>query len=216
MSDDLFRDPFVLKVIRATLVSKGIPDERLDEAVDKVVRACVERVRRTGRPPADVGQATAIALTIANAAGRARPRPEGGASTPPPKEPATESSPPPAPVPAASEKRPEKAPRATTRRRAPVAWIAAGLAMVLAGLTVVYLRSARERGEPEPARGATQSADAYATASPEGDGGAEATPHEALDADIVDEAAAQGGGEGTDAAQPEAASVPDAARDAAP
>ncbi len=67
---DLFYDPFVLKVIRATLASLGVRGkDELEAAMSNVVLACVERSRRSGRPPQDVGQATAIALTIANAAG---------------------------------------------------------------------------------------------------------------------------------------------------
>ena len=55
MSDGLFYDPAVLKVIRAILVSRGIRAEQdLEDAIGDVVLACIEYVRETGRPPEDV------------------------------------------------------------------------------------------------------------------------------------------------------------------
>ena len=66
MSDARFYDPAVLKVVRAVVVSRGIRAEPdLEDAIGAVVLACIEYVRRTGRPPEDVGQATAIARRIA-------------------------------------------------------------------------------------------------------------------------------------------------------
>jgi hypothetical protein len=156
MSDDLFRDPFVLKVIRATLVSQGMRDERLEEAVEKVVRACVERTRRSGRPPTDVGQATALALTIVNAAaGRARARPD--VASVPPSAPTSESKPPPAPMPAETPKPQQKAPPPPARR-SPVSWIAAALAATLAALAAAYFGFLRPRdSEQQPSRAASES-----------------------------------------------------------
>src|SRR5450755_2317217 len=80
MSDHLFSDPPVLKVIRAILVSRGIRAEHeLEDAIGEVVLACIELVRSTGRPPEDVAQAIAIARPIARAdatdAARKRARP---------------------------------------------------------------------------------------------------------------------------------------------
>src|SRR5579859_1045831 len=142
MSDDLFRSPFVLQVIRATLVSKGIPGERLEEAIEKVVRACVERVRRSGRPPADVGQATAIALTIANAAGRARARPEAtAATTQEPSAPERGASSPPAHTERTTDEAPKPQDQAPRSRRTAVALVTAGVVAALAGATVLYLGS---------------------------------------------------------------------------
>ncbi len=68
MLERLFYDPAVLKVVRAVLVSKGIRDEQdLEDAIGEVVLACVEHVRATGRPPADVAGAIAMARPIARA-----------------------------------------------------------------------------------------------------------------------------------------------------
>ncbi len=70
MSDRLFYDPAVLKVIRAILVSSGIRSEPdLEDAIGEVVLACIEHVRKTGRPPEDVSAAIAIARPIARAKG---------------------------------------------------------------------------------------------------------------------------------------------------
>jgi hypothetical protein len=67
MSEALFYDPAVLKVIRAILVSKGIRAEQdLEDAIGEVVLACIEYVRRTGRPPKNADEAIAIARTVAN------------------------------------------------------------------------------------------------------------------------------------------------------
>ena len=67
MSEALFYDPAVLKVIRAILVSKGIRAEQdLEDAIGEVVLACIEYVRQTGRPPKNVDEAKAIARTVAN------------------------------------------------------------------------------------------------------------------------------------------------------
>jgi hypothetical protein len=70
MSDGLFYDPAVLKVIRAILVSGGIRAEQdLEDAIGEVVLACIEHVRGTGRPPEDVAGAIAIARPIARGDG---------------------------------------------------------------------------------------------------------------------------------------------------
>jgi hypothetical protein len=67
MSEALFYDPAVLNVVRAIVVSRGIRAEQdLEDAIGEVVLACIEYVRRTGRPPEDVAQAIAIARLIAN------------------------------------------------------------------------------------------------------------------------------------------------------
>jgi hypothetical protein len=216
MSDDLFRDPFVLQVIRATLVSNGIPGERLDDAVDKVVRACVERVRRGARAPADVGQATAIALTVVNAAaGRARARPGAGAATP--KEPgAPESVAPPAAIhgdrTSEEVQRPQvKAPR---RRKATVVWIAAGIVAALAGAAALVLGSLRPRGDA-PSAPSASSVGLGPAPSLEGDASAEAMPSEAIAAEVV-EAGAEDGARATDAAGTAPVPMPDAAEEPAP
>jgi hypothetical protein len=216
MSDDLFRSPFVLQVIRATLVSKGIPGERLEEAIEKVVRACIERVRRSGRPPADVGQATAIALTIANAAGRARPRPDAAAAT---------TQEPPAPERGASspathaDRKTEEAPKpqdqAPRSRRAAVALVTAGIVAALAGATVLYLGSPRPPTVEGSALSANATTEGNANPGPLVDARAQAAAHEAIVADTPD-AAGEGGGEGNDAPQPSPASVPDSAREPDP
>jgi hypothetical protein len=66
MSDALFYDRAVLKVIRAILVSTGIRGEQdLEDGIGEVVLACIEHVRSTGRPPKDVAEAIAIARPIA-------------------------------------------------------------------------------------------------------------------------------------------------------
>ena len=68
MSDALFYDPAVLKVVRAILVSNGIRAEHdLEDAIGEVVLDCIEYVRRSGRPPGDVAQAIALARPIARA-----------------------------------------------------------------------------------------------------------------------------------------------------
>jgi hypothetical protein len=70
MSESLFYDPAVLKVIRAILVSAGIRSEPdLEDAIGEVVLACIEHVRKTGRPPKDVAEAIAIARPIARGDG---------------------------------------------------------------------------------------------------------------------------------------------------
>jgi DNA-directed RNA polymerase specialized sigma24 family protein len=70
MSDGLFDDPAVLKVIRAILVSSGTRAEQdLEDAIREVVLACIEHVRDTGRPPGDVSAAIAIARPIARGDG---------------------------------------------------------------------------------------------------------------------------------------------------
>lgn len=70
MSDGLFYDPAVLKVIRAILVSGGIRAEHdLEDAIGEVVLACLEHVRDRGRPPGNVAAAIAIARPIARADG---------------------------------------------------------------------------------------------------------------------------------------------------
>jgi DNA-directed RNA polymerase specialized sigma24 family protein len=70
MSDGLFYEPAVLEVVRAILVSKGIRAEPdLEDAIGDVVLACIEHVRRTGRPPEDVAGALAIARPVASAEG---------------------------------------------------------------------------------------------------------------------------------------------------
>jgi hypothetical protein len=213
MSDDLFRSPFVLQVIRATLVSKGIPGERLEEAIEKVVRACIERVRRSGRPPADVGQATAIALTIANAAGRARPRPEAGAATTqPPPAPESGGSPPATHAGKTTEEPPKPQDQAPRSRRAAVALITAGVVAALAGATVLYLGSPRPRSVEGSALGANATTEGNASAEPLVDARAQATAHEAIVADTP-EAAVEGGAEGLDAAESTPSSVPDSARE---
>jgi hypothetical protein len=216
MSDDLFRSPFVLQVIRATLVSKGIPGDRLEDAIEKVVRACIERVRRSGRPPADVGQATAIALTIANAAGRARARPEVAAATSS-EPPAPESG---APPPAAhAERTAEEAPKpqaeAPRSRRAAITWITAGLGAALAAATALYLGSPGPRAVQGSAQSANAAAGGNENVALQVDARAPAMAHEAIAADTP-EAAAEGGGEGPDAAQPTSTSAPDSAGEAAP
>jgi hypothetical protein len=215
MSDDLFRSPFVLQVIRATLVSKGIPGEHLDEAIEKVVRACIERVRRSGRPPADVGQATAIALTIANAVGRARARPEAAAATT--KEPPAPESGPSSPATHAdrtTEEAPKPRDQAPRSRRAAVAWVTAGIVAALAGATVLYLGSPRPRTVEGSAQSANAAAGDIPTVGLQVDASAPAMAHE-ITADTP-EASAEGSAEGADATQPSPASVPDSAHEAAP
>ncbi len=219
MSDDLFRDPFVLKVIRATLVSQGMRDERLEEAVDKVVRACAERVRRSGRPPADVGQATALALTIVNAAaGRARARPDAASVPPPapwtesditPPAPRTESKAPPAP---AHEERSNVREKAPPTGRATLYWTAAGLAATLAALAAGTVLSLRPRGgEVQPARAASEN---VAPVAPDHKAKAEnsgaATAREAPTAGgPATEANDSGEIDGGQVAQPDASALPD-------
>jgi hypothetical protein len=216
MSDDLFRSPFVLQVIRATLVSKGIPGDRLEDAIEKVVRACIERVRRSGRPPADVGQATAIALTIANAAGRARARPDVAAATTT-EPPAPESG---APSPAAhADRTAEEAPKPQAEvprsRRTTITLIGAGLAATLAGATALYLGSPGPHAVQGSAQSANAATEGNANVALQVDARAPAMAHEAIAADTL-EAAAEGGGEGLDAAQSTPPSVPDSAGEPAP
>jgi len=68
MSDGLFYDPAVLKVIRAILVSGGIRAEAdLEDAIGDVVLACIEHVHARGWPPENVAAAIAIARPIARA-----------------------------------------------------------------------------------------------------------------------------------------------------
>lgn len=70
MSESLFYDPAVLRVIRAILVSKGIRrTQELEDAIADVVLLCIEYVRKTGRPPRDVPEAIAIARPIAQGYG---------------------------------------------------------------------------------------------------------------------------------------------------
>lgn len=83
MSDALFYDPAVLKVIRAILMSNGIRAEHdLEDGIGEVVLACIEYVRRSGRPPEGVAQAVALARPIARARSvdEARKRARRGAS----------------------------------------------------------------------------------------------------------------------------------------
>jgi DNA-directed RNA polymerase specialized sigma24 family protein len=83
VSEALFYDPAVIKVIRAILVSTGIRAEHdLEEATHEVVLACIQQVRKTGRPPKDVAEAIAIARPIAKrkGAGWARTRIRRGKS----------------------------------------------------------------------------------------------------------------------------------------
>jgi hypothetical protein len=66
MSDALFHDPAVLRAARAILVSRGIRGEHdLEDAIGEAVLACIEYVRRTGRPPETVAEAVAIARIVA-------------------------------------------------------------------------------------------------------------------------------------------------------
>ena len=59
--------PAVLRAVRAILVSRGIRGEHdLEDAIGEVVLACIEYVRRTGRPPKNEDQAVAIARIVAN------------------------------------------------------------------------------------------------------------------------------------------------------
>jgi DNA-directed RNA polymerase specialized sigma24 family protein len=92
MSEDLFNDPAVVRVIRAVLVSKGIPAQQLDDAIADVRLKCIERVRETGRPPKDVAEASAIARPIAGKHGidEARTRIRRAKVTPGPTEAADE------------------------------------------------------------------------------------------------------------------------------
>jgi hypothetical protein len=62
--EELFYHRDVLRVIRAVLVSKGVRDELEDHIHDVVVKG-ITRVRGTGRPPANVAEAIAIARPIA-------------------------------------------------------------------------------------------------------------------------------------------------------
>jgi hypothetical protein len=67
MSEALFYAPAVLRAVRAILVSRGIRGEHdLEDAIGEVVLACIEYVRRTGRPPENEDQAVAIARIVAN------------------------------------------------------------------------------------------------------------------------------------------------------
>ncbi len=67
MSEALFYAPAVLRAVRAILVSRGIRGEHdLEDAIGEVVLACIEYVRRTGRPPENEEQAVAIARVVAN------------------------------------------------------------------------------------------------------------------------------------------------------
>jgi hypothetical protein len=68
MSEALFNSPEVRKVIRAVLVSKGVRDD-LENEIEAVVLKCIEQVRKTGRPPADVKEAIALARAIAETHG---------------------------------------------------------------------------------------------------------------------------------------------------
>jgi hypothetical protein len=66
MSDALFYDPAVLKVVRAILASRGIrADHDLEDGIGDVVLSCIEHVRASGRPPEHVAQAIAIVRPIA-------------------------------------------------------------------------------------------------------------------------------------------------------
>ncbi|MDP9037241.1 MAG: hypothetical protein M3O50_20780, partial [Myxococcota bacterium] len=70
MSEAFFYDPALLKVVRAILLSKGVRAEQdLEDAIGEVVLACIERVRRSGRPPEHVAEAIAIVRPIARAHG---------------------------------------------------------------------------------------------------------------------------------------------------
>jgi hypothetical protein len=70
MSEALFYDPAVLKVVRAILASRGIRGEQdLEDGIGEVVLACIEHVRRTGRPPEGAEEAIVIARSIASAHG---------------------------------------------------------------------------------------------------------------------------------------------------
>jgi len=70
VSEELFYDPAVIKVIRRILVSAGIRAEHdLEEVTNEVVLACIKQVRKTGRPPKDVAEAIAIARPIAKRMG---------------------------------------------------------------------------------------------------------------------------------------------------
>ncbi|HLK37522.1 MAG TPA: hypothetical protein VKU41_12270 [Polyangiaceae bacterium] len=70
MSDTIFFDPAVLKVVRAILAARGVRTEQdLEDGIGDVVLAAIEHVLRTGRPAGDVAQAIAIVRPIANARG---------------------------------------------------------------------------------------------------------------------------------------------------
>lgn len=70
MSDALFYDRSVLRVIRAVLVTTGIRAEQdLEDGIADVVLACIEYVRKTGRPPENAGEASTIARLVANTHG---------------------------------------------------------------------------------------------------------------------------------------------------
>jgi hypothetical protein len=83
MSEALFYDPAVLKVIRAILMSEGIRAEHdLEDGIGEVVLACIEQVRSTGRPPENVAAAIAMVRAVArrDAVDAARKRARRGKS----------------------------------------------------------------------------------------------------------------------------------------
>jgi len=68
--ESLLYDAAVLHVIRAICRKKGIRNENEEkDAIHNVVLACIEHVRKTGKPPPDVRAAIAIARPIADRRG---------------------------------------------------------------------------------------------------------------------------------------------------
>jgi DNA-directed RNA polymerase specialized sigma24 family protein len=70
MSEALFYDARVLRVIRAVLRSKGTRhEEDLQDATQTVLEKCIRQVRASGRPPKDVKEAIKIARRVAERVG---------------------------------------------------------------------------------------------------------------------------------------------------
>jgi DNA-directed RNA polymerase specialized sigma24 family protein len=70
MSEALFYDARVIKVIRAVLRSTGIrQEEDLQDWTQTVLEKCIRQVRASGRPPKDVTEAIKIARRIAKRVG---------------------------------------------------------------------------------------------------------------------------------------------------
>ncbi|MGH7294273.1 MAG: hypothetical protein ACRELB_05045 [Polyangiaceae bacterium] len=75
MSEELFFHPDVVRVVRAVLVERGVRHEQdLEDGIGNVVQTCIEYVRETKRPPADVKEACTISRGVANLSGKSAVR----------------------------------------------------------------------------------------------------------------------------------------------
>jgi hypothetical protein len=75
MSEELFFHPDVVRVVRAVLVERGVRHEQdLEDGIGNVVKTCIEYVRETRRPPADVKEACTISRGVANLSGKSAVR----------------------------------------------------------------------------------------------------------------------------------------------